>query len=106
MGGILVVAAVAGEECHFNPLDGPYGQWRRRITVRGNNGDFPRLLEKLIETGTTDDSDHESSPSEPLALEPLALEPLDFESLSLELLDLLLDLEPPDLLLLDFESVT
>ena len=93
----LVVATVAGDKRDFNSVDRPYGQRCRRVAEGRIDGDFPGVLEEFVETGTPNDSDHQSSPFELLDLESLDLDPLDLGVLFLELLDLEL---------LDFESVT
>ena len=115
--GKLVVPAVTRDKRDLDPLNRPNCQRRRRVPVRRFDDDFPGIVKKLIEAGTPDDSDHESSLLEPLDFESLGFESLDLESLGLELLDLeslgfelldleLLDFEMLDLELLDFESVT
>ena len=116
MGWEPVVATVTREKDDFLPSNGTNDQRCRRVAVWCRDADFPGVLEKLVETGPPDDSDHESSLSELLDLEPLLLGPLDFPSSDLlldfvssdwELLDLeLVDREVLDFDLLDLESVT
>ncbi len=116
VGWKLVVATVTGEKRHLDPVNGTQRQRGRRIPKGRSDGQFAGVLEKLIETRTPDDTDHES-PLDPPDLDPpdlesLDLESLDFESLDLELLDFesldleLLDRELLDVDLLDLESVT
>jgi len=109
--GELMVAAVPGQERHVDAINGTDGQGRRRFAIRRIDVDLPGVLEKLIETGPADDSDHGLSLSELIDEPPGFLssdfELVDFVSSDLELLDLeLLDLEVVDLDLLDLESVT
>jgi hypothetical protein len=107
MGWKLVVATVARDKRDFDSVDRPYGQRCRRVAKGRIDGDFPGVLEEFVETGTPNDSDHQSSPFELLDLESLDLESLDLDPLDLDSLDLgALFLELLDLELLDFESVT
>jgi hypothetical protein len=107
----LVVLSVARKKSHTHPCYRPNRQRSRRIAVRRSHGNLLGVRQELVETGPSDDSDHESLLSELLFFESLGFASFDlllgFGSSDLELLDVeLLDREVLDFDLLDLESVT